>query len=275
MGEHCKGINKPPHMAQGDSVCPASPAPKLGRLGKLSFTRNSSRILKKKMPLARRDRGCEWRARTSWEFAKEMLAFQRLVGLPFGPNTRPRFWGADSNITPPRALLLCISHPDGAAEAGEGRRTKAQPHPVSFLTLSACYTLCQVIFTPSKFEAVWCAVENTIKLNYSGTRSFPPPHLSSFLHLILEQRKITQRSIREEKNQKSSRAGVLDGTAAEQCPGGCRRFLHSPQPSSVPGDSQQNNLQWNICCVLQVRFFLGAGFHFPQGCRWDGFAGEL
>lgn len=173
MAEHCKGLNKP--------------------LGKFSFTRNSSRILKKKMPLPRRDRGCGWRWRTGtwWVFAKEMLVSQRRVGLLFGTNTRPRFCRAGADITKPRALLLCISHPDGAGEAGEGS-TKAQPCLVSFLTLSACYTLCQEIFTPSNFEAAWCAVKNTIKLNYSGVRSFPPPHLSSFLHLIPEQRKITQ-----------------------------------------------------------------------------------
>lgn len=191
--------------------------------------------MKKKTPLPRRDCGCDWiwRARTSWEFAREMFACQRHVGLPFGPNTRPRFWGADANITPLRALLLCISHPDSAAEAGEGRRTKAQPHLVSFLTLSACYTLCQAIFTPSKFEAVWCAVKNTIKLNYSGTRSFPPPHSSSFPHLILEQRKITQRSIRKGKNQKTSTAGVLEGTASPWVLRPPAKFPHFPQPISL------------------------------------------
>lgn len=184
------------------------------------------------MPLLRRGRGCDWRwrARASWEFAKEMPDCQRHVGLPFGPNTT--YWGADANITPPRALLLCISHPDSAAEAGEGR-TKAQPHLVSFLTLSACYTLCQVIFTSSKFEAAWCAVKNTIRLNYSGTRNFPPPHLSSFLHLILEQRKITQRSIRKGKKQKTSTAGVLDGTASQQFLG-CSGLLPCSCISPIP-----------------------------------------
>lgn len=113
-------------------------------------------------------------------------------------------------------------------------RTKAQPHLVSFLTLSACYTLCQVIFTPSKFEAAWCAVKNTIKLNYSGARNFPPPHLSSFLHLIPEQRKITPQSIRKGRKQKTSTAGVLDGTASEQslrCPGFLPYSCISPSPS--------------------------------------------
>lgn len=132
----------------------------------------------------------------------------------------PRFWGADANITPPRALLLCISHPSGAAEAGEGR-TKAQPRPASFVTLSACHTLCQVIFTPSKLQAEWCAVKNTIKLNYPGARNFPPPHLSSFLHLIPERRKITQRSIRKgEKKPIKPRAVPA-------------RLLHFPQPISL------------------------------------------
>lgn len=146
------------------------------------------------MPLPRRDRGCDcrWRARTSWEFAQEMLAWQRHWGFLLGP----RFWGADANITPPRALLLCISHPGGAAEAGEGR-TKAEPRPASSVTLSACHTFCQVIFTPSKLQAEWCAVKNTIKLNYPGVRNFPPPHLSSFLHPIPERRKITQQYIRK------------------------------------------------------------------------------
>lgn len=110
----------------------------------------------------------------------------------------PGFWGTDANITLPRALSLCISHPGGAVEAGDWR-TKAQPLPVSLVTLSACHTLCQVIFTPSKLEAAWRAVKNTIKLNYPGERNFPPPHLSSFLHPIPEQRKITQRSIRKGK----------------------------------------------------------------------------
>lgn len=57
---------------------------------------------------------------------------------------------------------------------------KARPRQVSFLTLSACCTLCQVIFTPSKLEAAWCAVKNTIKLNYSGARNFPPPICQAF-----------------------------------------------------------------------------------------------
>lgn len=39
-------------------------------------------------------------------------------GSLLGPAPRPGFWGADTNFTPSRALLLCISHPDGAVEAG-------------------------------------------------------------------------------------------------------------------------------------------------------------
>lgn len=155
-------------------------------------------------------------------------------GASFWAQQQTKNLGSRCQYPTPRALSLCISHPDGAGEAGEGR-TKAQKDClVSFLTLPACYTLCQVIFTPSKFEAACCAVKNTIKLNYSAVRSFPPPHLSSFLHLIPEQRKITQQSIRKRENHETSPAGVVDGTAPEHslgCSGSLPGSCLSPSPS--------------------------------------------
>lgn len=131
------------------------------------------------------------------------VCLSETCGASFWAQQQTKNLGSRCQYPTPRALSLCISHPDGAGEAGEGR-TKAQKDClVSFLTLPACYTLCQVIFTPSKFEAACCAVKNPIKLNYSAARSFPPPHLSSFLHLIPEQRKITQQSIRKGETMKA------------------------------------------------------------------------
>lgn len=61
-----------------------------------SFTRNSSRICRKKMPLPRRGRGHgqRYRTRTSWEFPKEMHVHWRCVGLPFGSSTQTRVLGS-------------------------------------------------------------------------------------------------------------------------------------------------------------------------------------
>lgn len=170
-------------------------------------------------------------------------------------------------------------------EPGEGR-TKAQPHPGSSLTLSACYTLCQVIFTPSKLQAVRCAVKNTIKLNYSGTRNFPPPHLSSFLHLIPEQRKITQRSIRKGEKRATSPAGVgwhrceHSLGCSGSLPGSCISPAHPP--GAVPlwprcqavSDKILCSTRAAVCCrPAPGEAVLGTGFPCPQrDWKWDGFA---
>lgn len=86
----------------------------------------------------------------------------------------------------------------------------------------------------SREHGAWQRI--TIKLNYSGVRNFSPRHLSSFLHLVPKQRKITQPSIRKGKNHKTSAAGVLDDTASKQPPGclGCLPGCWTP-PAHLPG----------------------------------------
>lgn len=238
LAEHCKGVNKPPHTTLGNSGCPAPPAPKLGGLGNFSFPRNSSRNFKEKMPLLRRERGRGWscRAGTNWEFAKEMHACRRRVGLPFGSSTQTRILGRRLP-TSQHPEPFCFAFPTLRVQSGLGAGEDESTASSSELSeaFRLLYSPSSDFHPPASSRERGARQRITIKLNYSGARNFSPCHLSSFLHLVPKQRKITQRSIRKGKSYKTSKAGVLDGTASEQPPAcsGCLPGCWTP-PNPTP-----------------------------------------